>query len=98
MGMRGMCLVYRMTAAKVSRKRSVVPPYEKMSVKQKHLTIPVYTQNSNWPSQGVVFRMRPRRTGWASFAFMDFHIDFHMAPPSSERGACDERVPEDAGW
>lgn len=49
MGMRGMCLVYRMTAAKVSRKRSVVPPYEKMNVKQKHLTIPVYTQNSNSP-------------------------------------------------
>lgn len=77
MGMRGMCLVYRMTAAKVSRKRSVVPPY----LKQKHLIIPVYTQNSNSPSQGIVFRMWPSRTGWVSFAFMDFHIDFHMAPP-----------------
>lgn len=80
MGMRGMHLFYRMTATKVSRKRSagkVAPAY----LKQKHLIIPVYTQNSNSLSQGVAFWMWPSRTGWTSLAFMDFHTDFHMAPP-----------------
>lgn len=83
-GMRGTCLFYRMTATNVSRKGSagkVVPPY----LKQKRLIIRVYTQNSNSPSQGVALRMWPSRTGWTSLAFMDFHMDFHMAPPILRR-------------
>lgn len=74
MGMRGVHLFYRMTATKVSRKRSagkVAPAY----LKQKHLIIPVHTL-----SQGVAFRIWSSRTGWTSLAFMDFHMDFHMAP------------------